>query len=133
MEKKWIVPVMTGLMALSLVGCSNGQRDSLSDTMTQSADPAPSGLSASVSPSGADRYHARTSTSTGERMIDDARYYASSDGELPTCDGDMAQKGCEMRRQGRTLKEDADVVTDDVERAMRDVGKTMDQVITSDM
>ncbi len=105
-HKKWMIPAVAGLMALSLVGCGTSQTDSQS-------------MNRDLSPTRTSTYE--TSTNMASDMMSDAHYYASRDGQLPACD-DMTRQGCEMRRT-------ASNVTGDVERAMRDVGKSMDQVI----
>ncbi len=111
MEKKWMISAVAAVMTLSLVGCSSGRTDAQS--MMDGANATRTSTSTY-----------RTSTSTGSDMMKDAHYYASNDGQLPTCD-DATQKGCEMRREGQRAMTD-------VERAMHDVGKTMGQVIHSD-
>ncbi len=123
-SKQWIVPVVAGMLSLSLVGCGTSARETTPRTSSSTGSDTSMIGSATTPPrSSADNYTARTSYSSGEKMVEGARYYADGEGAVDKDGRDMTQKGCEnCHRENRALT--------DVERAMRDVGRTMESTRT---
>lgn len=123
MKKQWIVPVVVGMLSLSLVGCGYSDVEPMSEAAqrTQSMDGLTS-TAANTPRTSADNFM-RTGVSlneTGEEMVKNGQYHADGDGAIGE---DGTQKGCkDCPRDHRMM--------DDVERAMHDVGRTMDSMRT---